>query len=173
MIRNLWFALISMFLPKVETINVNLNEKIYVALDRNYLNYKITKHASDRMKDRKISLTQVDMALRYGNETDKGVELRITDIPEKDFTELSLPELKALTYLLPMTMILNKETKTLITLYPSNKTYLKDKIVADQRCSKFNNKYTRKIKGKLRDFEKLKHHKERKYKKFYLEEEND
>lgn len=171
MIKNLYTLLLNLFIPKIETINVVL-PVVKIELDRDFHNWHFTKHAEERMKDRKVSLTQIDMALKFGKENEKGVELRITDLPEKEFVGLKLPELKALTYLLPLTIILNKETKTIITLYHSNKTYLKDKIIGDARCSSVNNKYTRKMKGKLRDADKLKHHKERKYKKFYLKGED-
>ena len=111
------------------------------------------------------------MAFKYGKESDRGLELSIVDIPDSEFDGLNNYDIKALTYLLPLTVILNKKDKVIKTVYANNKTYFKERIVADQVRKSASNKYTKRLKGKIKDAEKIKHHKEKKYKKFDIDDE--
>jgi len=112
-------------------------------LDRNYHHYTITEHTQQRMKERKISYSEINMALKYGEETPEGVILHITEIPESEFAQMNNADIKAITYLLPLTVILNKKDKVVKTVYQTSKTFLKEKGMK--------NRYSRKIEGKFRD----------------------
>ena len=64
---------------------------------------------------------------------------------------MSNADIKAITYLLPLTVILNKKDKVVKTVYQTSKTFLKEKVVADVVKKGMNNRYSRKIEGKCRD----------------------
>lgn len=175
MVNKLIDAFMQMFLPKVELVNIPLTEvkpkPIVHDLDRNYHHWVITEHTQARMKQRKISFSEINLAFKYGKESDRGLELSIVDIPDSEFDSLNNYDIKALTYLLPLTVILNKKDKVIKTVYANSKIYFKERIVADQVRKSAKNKYTKRIKGKIKDAEKIKHHKEKKYKKFDLDDE--
>ena len=175
MVNKLIDAFMQMFLPKVELVNIPLTEvkpkPIVHDLDRNYHHWVITEHTQERMKQRKISFSEINLAFKYGKESDRGLELSIVDIPDSEFDSLNNYDIKALTYLLPLTVILNKKDKVIKTVYANNKIYFKERIIADQVRKSAKNKYTKRIKGKIKDAEKIKHHKEKKYKKFDLDDE--
>lgn len=175
MVNKLIDAFMQMFLPKVELVNIPLTEvkpkPIVHDLDRNYHHWVITEHTQERMKQRKISFSEINLAFKYGKESDRGLELSIVDIPDSEFDSLNNYDIKALTYLLPLTVILNKKDKVIKTVYANNKIYFRERIVADQVRKSAKNKYTKRIKGKIKDAEKIKHHKEKKYKKFDLDDE--
>lgn len=175
MVNKLIEVFIQMFLPKVELVNIPLAEvkpkPIVHDLDRNYHHWVVTEHTQERMKQRKISFSEINLAFKYGKESDRGLELSIVDIPDSEFDGMNNYDIKALTYLLPLTVILNKKDKVIKTVYANNKTYFKERIVADQVRKSVNNKYTKRLKGKIKDAEKIKHHKEKKYKKFDIDDE--
>lgn len=175
MVNKLIDAFMQMFLPKVELVNIPLTEvkpkPIVHDLDRNYHHWVITEHTQERMKQRKISFSEINLAFKYGKESDRGLELSIVDIPDSEFDSLNNYDIKALTYLLPLTVILNKKDKVIKTVYANNKIYFRERIIADQVRKSAKNKYTKRIKGKIKDAEKIKHHKEKKYKKFDLDDE--
>jgi len=175
MVNKLIDAFMQMFLPKVELVNIPLTEvkpkPIVHDLDRNYHHWVITEHTQERMKQRKISFSEINLAFKYGKESDRGLELSIVDIPDSEFDSLNNYDIKALTYLLPLTVILNKKDKVIKTVYANNKIYFKERIIADQVRKSAKNKYTKRIKGKIKDAEKIKQHKEKKYKKFDLDDE--
>lgn len=145
--------------PSVEFVTLDLkpikqkkqtNEEP-VELDRNYHHYVITEHTQKRMVERKISYSEINLALKYGEETTDGIILRMTHLPDSELSQMSNADLKAITYLLPLTVILNKKEKIIKTVYPSTKTYLKDVVVKDLVRKGIDNRYTRKIKGKCLD----------------------
>lgn len=175
MVNKLIDIFMQMFLPKVKLVNIQLAEvKIKPTvhdLDRNYHHWVITEHTQERMKQRKISFSEINLAFKYGKESDRGLELSIVDIPDSEFVGLNNYDIKALTYLLPLTVILNKKDKVIKTVYVNSKIYFKERIVADQVRKSAKNKYTKRIKGKIKDAEKIKHHKEKKYKKFDMDDE--
>lgn len=175
MVNKLIDIFMQMFLPKVKHVNIQLAEvKIKPTvhdLDRNYHHWVITEHTQERMKQRKISFSEINLAFKYGKESDRGLELSIVDIPDSEFVYLNNYDIKALTYLLPLTVILNKKDKVIKTVYANSKIYFKERIVADQVRKSAKNKYTKRIKGKIKDAEKIKHHKEKKYKKFDVDDE--
>lgn len=175
MVNKLIDIFMQMFLPKVKLVNIQLAEvKIKPTvhdLDRNYHHWVITEHTQERMKQRKISFSEINLAFKYGKESDRGLELSIVDIPDSEFVCLNNYDIKALTYLLPLTVILNKKDKVIKTVYANSKIYFKERIVADQFRKSAKNKYTKRIKGKIKDAEKIKHHKEKKYKKFDVDDE--
>ena len=175
MVNKLIDIFMQMFLPKVKLVNIQLAEvKIKPTvhdLDRNYHHWVITEHTQERMKQRKISFSEINLAFKYGKESDRGLELSIVDIPNSEFVCLNNYDIKALTYLLPLTVILNKKDKVIKTVYANSKIYFKERIVADQVRKSAKNKYTKRIKGKIKDAEKIKHHKEKKYKKFDMDDE--
>ncbi len=175
MVNKLIDIFMQMFLPKVKLVNIQLAEvKIKPTvhdLDRNYHHWVITEHTQERMKQRKISFSEINLAFKYGKESDRGLELSIVDIPDSEFVCLNNYDIKALTYLLPLTVILNKKDKVIKTVYANSKTYFKERIVADQVRKSAKNKYTKRIKGKIKDAEKIKLHKEKKYKKFDMDDE--
>ena len=175
MVNKLIDIFMQMFSPKVNLVNIKLAEvkikPIVHDLDRNYHHWVITEHTQERMKQRKISFSEIKLAFKYGKESDRGLELSIMDIPDSEFDCLNNYDIKALTYLLPLTVILNKKDKVIKTVYANNKIYFKERIVADQVRKSAKNKYTKRIKGKIKDAEKIKHHKEKKYKKFDMDDE--
>lgn len=164
MVNKLIDIFMKMFLPKVKLVNIQLAEvKIKPTvhdLDRNYHHWVITEHTQERMKQRKISFSEIHLAFKYGKESDRGLELSIVDIPDSEFVCLNNYDIKALTYLLPLTVILNKKDKVIKTVYANSKIYFKERIVADQVRKSAKNKYTKRIKGKIKDAEKIKLHKE-------------
>lgn len=150
--------LINWIYPQAELVQIELKPlKINrpapepAVLDRNYHHYTITEHTQQRMKERKISYSEINMALKYGEETSEGVILHITEIPESEFAQMSNADIKAITYLLPLTVILNKKDKVVKTVYQTSKTFLKEKVVADVVKKGMNNRYSRKIESKCRD----------------------
>lgn len=175
MVNKLIDIFMQMFLPKVKLVNIPLAEvkikPIVHDLDRNYHHWVITEHTQERMKQRKISFSEINLAFKYGKESDRGLELSIVDIPDSEFDSLNNYDIKALTYLLPLTVVLNKKDKVIKTVYANSKIYFKERIVADQVHKSAKNKYTKRIKGKIKDAEKIKHHKEKKYKKFDMDDE--
>ena len=175
MVNKLIDIIMQMFLPKVKLVNIQLAEvkikPIVHDLDRNYHHWVITEHTQERMKQRKISFSEINLAFKYGKESDRGLELSIVDIPDSEFVCLNNYDIKALTYLLPLTVILNKKDKVIKTVYANSKTYFKERIVTDQVRKSAKNKYTKRIKGKIKDAEKIKHHKEKKNKKFDMDDE--
>ena len=175
MVNKLIDIFMQMFLPNVKLVNIQLAEvKIKPTvhdLDRNYHHWVITEHTQERMKQRKISFSEINLAFKYGKESDRGLELSIVDIPDSEFDVLNNYDIKTLTYLLPLTVILNKKDKVIKTVYANSKIYFKERIVAAQVRKSANNKYTKRIKGKIKDAEKIKHHKEKKYKKFDMDDE--
>ena len=175
MVNKLIDIFMQMFLPKVKLVNIQLAEvkikPIVHDLDRNYHHWVITEHTQERMKQRKISFSEINLAFKYGKESDRGLELSIVDIPDSEFDGLNNYDIKALIYLLPLTVILNKKDKVIKTVYANSKIYFKERIVADQVRKSAKNKYTKRIKGKIKDAEKIKHHKEKKYKKFDMDDE--
>lgn len=175
MVNKLIDIFMQMFLPKVKLVNIQLAEvKIKPTvhdLDRNYHHWVITEHTQERMKQRKISFSEINLAFKYGKESDRGLKLSIVDIPDSEFVGLNNYDIKALTYLLPLTVVLNKKDKVIKTVYANSKIYFKERIVADQVRKSAKNKYTKRIKGKIKDAEKIKHHKEKKYKKFDMDDE--
>ena len=175
MVNKLIDIFMQMFLPNVKLVNIQLAEvKIKPTvhdLDRNYHHWVITEHTQERMKQRKISFSEINLAFKYGKESDRGLELSIVDIPDSEFDVLNNYDIKTLTYLLPLTVILNKKDKVIKTVYANSKIYFKERIVVDQVRKSANNKYTKRIKGKIKDAEKIKHHKEKKYKKFDMDDE--
>ena len=175
MVNKLIDIFMQMFLPKVKLVNIQLSEvkikPIVHDLDRNYHHWVITEHTQERMKQRKISFSEINLAFKYGKESDRGLELSIVDIPDSEFVCLNNYDIKALTYLLPLTVILNKKDKVIKTVYANSKIYFKERIVADQVRKSAKNKYTKRIKGKIKDAEKIKHNKEKKYKKFDMDDE--
>ena len=175
MVNKLIDIFMQMFLPKVKLVNIQLSEvkikPIVHDLDRNYHHWVITEHTQERMKQRKISFSEINLAFKYGKESDRGLELSIVDIPDSEFVGLNNYDIKALTYLLPLTVVLNKKDKVIKTVYANSKIYFKERIVADQVRKSAKNKYTKRIKGKIKDAEKIKHNKEKKYKKFDMDDE--
>ena len=175
MVNKLINIFMQMFLPKVKLVNIQLAEvkikPIVHDLDRNYHHWVITEHTQERMKQRKISFSEINLAFKYGKESDRGLELSIVDIPDSEFDSLNNYDIKALTYLLPLTVVLNKKDKVIKTVYANSKIYFKERIVAEQVRKSAKNKYTKRIKGKIKDAEKIKHHKEKKYKKFDMDDE--
>ena len=175
MVNKLIEVFVQMFLPKMELVNISLAEvkpkPIVHDLDRNYHHWVVTEHTQERMKQRKISFSEINLAFKYGKESDRGLELSIVDIPDSEFDGLNNYDIKALTYLLPLTVILNKKDKVIKTVYANSKTYFKERIVADHVRKSASNKYTKRLKGKIKDAEKIKHHKEKKYKKFEMNDE--
>lgn len=175
MVNKLINIFMQMFLPKVKLVNIQLAEvkikPIVHDLDRNYHHWVITEHTQERMKQRKISFSEINLAFKYGKESDRGLKLSIVDIPDSEFVGLNNYDIKALTYLLPLTVVLNKKDKVIKTVYANSKIYFKERIVADQVHKSAKNKYTKRIKGKIKDAEKIKHHKEKKYKKFDMDDE--
>lgn len=153
MFIKLWamFQKIEMVNIKLKPLKIEESDDKSTDLDRNYHHYVITEHTQQRMKERKISYSEINMALKYGEETKDGVILRINQIPDSELTTLDNQAIKALTYLLPLTVILNKKDKIIKTVYPAGKIYLKDKIIVDVVKKGMNNRYSRKIKGKFRD----------------------
>lgn len=124
-------------------------------LDRDFHNYIITKHADQRMKQRKISLFEISLAFKFGKLSDKGIILNVSDIPDIELDNLENRQLKQITRICPLTLVIDFINKSLITLYPNNTISVREKIISDNVKTKKANIYARKIKDKLRDNEKI------------------
>lgn len=151
--------IINKIFPPVEFVHLKLKpieENKSIVLDRNYHHYVITDHTQKRMIERKISYSEINLALKYGEETDDGVVLRITHVPEFELSKMDNSNLKAITYLLPLTVILNKKDKIIKTVYPCSKIYIKERVVLDAVKKQYSNRYTKKLKNKIIDSEKQK-----------------
>lgn len=69
MVNKLIDIIMQMFLPKVKLVNIQLAEvkpmPIVHDLDRNYHHWVITEHTQERMKQRKISFSEINLAFKY------------------------------------------------------------------------------------------------------------
>lgn len=163
--------IVNWLLPKPEFVNVTLSkikehketpkENNGYFVDRNYHHYVITEHTQQRMQQRKISYFEINLAFQYGKLNDKGndinvkgIELNVSDLPKTVLESLNNNQIKAITRICPITLIVDLKDKILKTVYPNNKTNIKEKIISDCVRKGSNNKYSKRIKGKLIEKEK-------------------
>ena len=115
--NNMWSKLKNIILPEVDIVFLDLNTVADLTFDRNYHHWIITQHAQQRIRERNFSFWHINMAFKYGKENKEGLYTTISDIPEEIFTNLDLTKRKKLTITFPFVIILDKNRKTVKTIY--------------------------------------------------------
>lgn len=123
----MWNKLKNIILPEVDIVFLDLNIAADLTLDRNYHHWIITQHAQQRIRERNFSFWHINVAFKYGKENKEGLYTTISDIPSDVLLKLDLTKRKNLTNTFPFTIILDRNRKTVKTIYANLQRHNKPK----------------------------------------------
>ena len=90
---------------------------------------KMTAHASERRQERNIKQRDIELAIEYGKQTEKGYRLAFDNLPLNIFESMTLEERKYYASVLPLQVIVKDDIAiaTVYTQKPNKKKHKKIK----------------------------------------------
>lgn len=86
----------------------------------------MSKHASERRQERNIKQRDIELAIEYGKQTEKGYRLAFDNLPLNIFEKMSLEERKYYASVLPLQVIV-KDGVAIATVYTDKQKLKKHK----------------------------------------------